>query len=372
MSLRRLACFSLLVGMAVGLAPRAVLAVDLLNLLSFKKVEANPNDPYRLTEKHGPWMIMATTFSGKNAARQAHDLVLELRREHRIEAYLHSKTFDFAKDLRGRGTNRLGGSLKWGYRNGNQSQQVAVLVGNFQSVNDPKAKKMKEKIKYVRPKALTDPGKEGSAQNFRNLRAVQAVVYAKMTGDTSRSQRGPMSHAFLTANPLLPKEYFAPKGVDKVVASMNRGVPHSLLECPGRYTVMIATFKGNVVLKQNDIRDIETQKKKMPKSKLLRATLIAHKLTLALRRKGYDAYQFHDRHASMVTIGSFNSVGTPRRDGKTEINPGIHKIIETFRARPTGTGGSAAPKNIAGIRLDVQPLPIEVPRRSFSTDYVRQ
>ena len=42
----------------------------------------------------------------------------------------------------------------------------------------------------------------------------------------------------------LPREYFVPKGVDDFVAKMNQGVEHSLLDCPGRYTVQVATFRG--------------------------------------------------------------------------------------------------------------------------------
>ena len=44
----------------------------------------------------------------------------------------------------------------------------------------------------------------------------------------------PMGQAFFTRNPLLPREYFVPKGVDPFVAKMNEGVEHSLLDCPGQ------------------------------------------------------------------------------------------------------------------------------------------
>ena len=60
----------------------------------------------------------------------------------------------------------------------------------------------------------------------------------------------------------------------------------------------------------------------------------AHRLTEALRIKGYDAYEFHDRYCSIVTVGSFSSTGTPRRDGMIEINPEILAVIETFKAAP--------------------------------------
>ena len=65
---------------------------------------------------------------------------------------------------------------------------------------------------------------------------------------SGRSGRGPMGRAFFTRNPLLPREYFVPKGVDDFVAKMNQGVEHSLLDCPGRYTVQVATFRGKTIL----------------------------------------------------------------------------------------------------------------------------
>ncbi len=96
---------------------------------------------------------------------------------------------------------------------------------------------------------------------------------------------------------------------------MNKNVPHSLLDCPGKYSVQVATFKGQVIIKQNEIEAIESGKKQLS-SDLADAAMKAHQLTEALRMKGYEAYEFHDRYASIVTVGSFDSVGTPRADGR--------------------------------------------------------
>jgi hypothetical protein len=87
--------------------------------------------------------------------------------------------------------------------------------------------------------------------------------------------------------------------------------------------------------------------------------------------KGYEAYEFHDRYASIVTVGSFNSVGTPRPDGKTEINPEIYKIMKTFGAEsvtlPGQTTAVTPLKTLVGIPFDIQPIPVQVPKRSIST-----
>ena len=107
-------------------------------------------------------------------------------------------------------------------------------------------------------------------------------------------------------------------------------------------------------------------------SALAEASKKAHELTAALRLKGFEAYQFHDRYASIVTVGSFDSVGTRRPDGKVEINPQIHLIMKTFgmgAESQVGLQGSVRAKSVVGIPLDVQPIPVKVPKRSLAAEH---
>ena len=48
--------------------------------------------------------------------------------------------------------------------------------------------------------------------------------------------------------------------------------------------------------------EIERQGKNLP-SKLEEAAVKAHELTMALRKQGVEAYEFHDRYESIVTVG---------------------------------------------------------------------
>jgi hypothetical protein len=150
-------------------------------------------------------------------------------------------------------------------------------------------------------------------------------------------------------------------------------VPHSLLDCPGKYSVQVATFKGSVIIKQSEIAAVE-HGKELP-SKLADAAMNAHKLTEALRILGYDAYEFHDRQASIVCVGSFDSVGTPRSDGKIEIDPRIHTIMKVFGAKPVDLPGQAsgatAMKSLVGIPFDIQPIPVLVPKRPAKAPWNR-
>jgi hypothetical protein len=91
-----------------------------------------------------------------------------------------------------------------------------------------------------------------------------------------------------------------------------------------------------------------------------------------LRKKGIEAYEFHDRFESVVTVGSFDSVGTQLPDGRIELRPDIHTIMETYGAQRSplpGSNQAVQPRTLNGIPFDVQPLPVHVPRRSIGTDY---
>jgi hypothetical protein len=112
------------------------------------------------------------------------------------------------------------------------------------------------------------------------------------------------------------------------------------------------------------------------KSRLEQAAVKAHKLTAELRKRGIEAYEFHDREESVVCVGSFDWVGRQRPDGKQEMNPAVFKVIQQFGASNNSMDGVpsavARPKRLKGVSFDVQPLPIEVPRVSLAKDYSRE
>jgi len=236
-------------------------------------------------------------------------------------------------------------------------------------VGDANAQKTLKKIKYMKPDALTKVEKTS-----QTMAAIHAIQHAAIPHDEKTPEKGPMGGAFLTTNPLLPRDYFVPKGLDKFVVDMNKGVKHSLLDCKGQYTVKVATFTGqNILLTRKVVDQMEKGKTLNMKSRLIDAAEKAHKLTEALRAKGVQAYEFHDRASSIVTIGSFDSVGAPQPNGQIELNPQIHAIMQQYGADKSLAPGQAPQvgkaKSEAGIPFDVQPLPVEVPRRSIGADY---
>ena len=234
-----------------------------------------------------------------------------------------------------------------------------MVVGNFPAIDDPDAQQALQKLKSADPECLHATPEEAQSRSLAVWRSLQAGVKDLPQYIESRKQTGPLAHAFITRNPLLPEDYFAPKGgVDELVLKMNKNVKYSLLDCPGKYTVQVAHFTGEVIINQSEIRAIETGTKAGPESTkqgLAAAAEKAHELTEALRIKGYEAYEFHDRYASLVTVGSFDSVGTPRpgrQDSKS-----IRKCIESssvFRAKPVnvpGASGRWKPRIVGGHLL---------------------
>jgi hypothetical protein len=343
-------------------------------LVLFRHLEADPNEMYPLADTNGPWMIMAATFSGDGAAEQARKLIYELRKEYKLPAYSYQKKFEYSKPVEGKGLTPKGEAPKMRYRRDEDIVEIAVLVGDFPSFDDPEAQKVLRRLKYATPKTLeVDPDKSRQAlASYRNLqKKARQALFAK---NDPNAGKGPMANAFVVTNPILPPEYFVPKGVDKLILEMNSGVPHSLLDCPGAYTVKVATFTGHAVILDKK-RQEAIERGEMPKSYLEEAAKNAHLLTEALRKKGWEAYEYHDRNSSIVTVGSFTTVGSKRADGKIEINPQIHKIMKTFGAETKLEPGKPAqvgePKKLAGIPFDVQPVPVEVPKMGISNIYER-
>ncbi len=235
------------------------------DLLGMSRVEADAKKAYDLKEDNGPWLIMACSFSGPNAQQQAHDLALELRSRYKLEAFVHTADFKLDDPNGGRDQNPFSHSPHWRYKKFKdhpEIEEIAVLVGNYPAIDSPDAKKALQQIRYAQPECLRADDGKGTSRTLAALRTIQQNIQNAMLPDGSeKKKRGPMGHAFVTTNPLLPADYYAPKkGIDPLILRMNKGVEHSLLDCPGKYTVQIAHFTGNVVINQREIEQINNGK----------------------------------------------------------------------------------------------------------------
>jgi hypothetical protein len=335
----------------------------------FKRVDANSSTSCELRDESGPWLILAASFTGEGGERQAGELAMELRQKFNLTAYIHSQEYDFTEPVEGLTLNRYGERQRMKYANASKFRAYAVLVGDFASVDDPNVEKTLDKIKHARPDCLDVNKRKQTSQKYVALRD----WYRRVNGDEEKRNKGPMGNAFVTRNPRLPSSYFAPQGLDEFVLDLNRGVDYSLLANKGNYTVRVASFRGDETINQKQVAELSESNN--VSDKLAEAADKAHRLTLALRKRKIEAYEFHDRHESIVTIGSFESDGTALQDGAVEINPAILKIMETYGASREPLPGQSVvglqPKVIDGIAFDIQPLPIRVPRAAVTSNYAR-
>jgi hypothetical protein len=288
-------------------------------------------DGYAITQESGPWLIVAASFSGNGAEKQAHELASELREKFHLNAYVHEMDFKFKDDADNGG--KYGSANRRRFRRGDEARELAVLVGDFASIDGPDAQQMLARVKSLEPAAL-NVDQAQTAQSMAEARRLEEALLEKLG---KARKRGPMAQAFFTRNPLLPREYFVPKGVDTFVAKMNQGVEHSLLDCPGRQTIQVATFRGKTILQTSAVDDAASKSfwgahKKDDKNPLVEAAENAHLLAKELRSHGFDAYEFHDRSQSIVTIGAFAQTTQQLPDGRMVAIPEVQKIIQTFDA----------------------------------------
>jgi hypothetical protein len=412
--LGRVAMIALPAIAAIGCLPMAADAAEpFWRQVIRKRVDADPNGDYTLAESNGPWLIMAMSFNGDGGEAEARELVAELRSRYSLPAFYYAMTFKLEDQRPGRGIDNYGAPIKRRYQRGSQVLEHAVLVGEFQHIDDPAAQDLLDRIKILEPESLKVESGEATSQSLIAVRQLQRSVKQRLGKPVNR---GPMGHAFLTRNPLLPKEYFAPVGVEPEVAKWNKEFEHSLLKCPGKYTIKVATFTGKTSLKEaNDVlADNQAVRRASSDDPLIKAIDKAHKLTVALRSKGWEAYEFHDRYESYVTVGSFDDLQRNEygqlvpstREAQIIVNtfgastPNVgferatyqaigadnediqkaeyteEKVLNEFEQRFTNRIGEAMqgfhPKDFVGIPFDIQPTPIEAPKQSVSSAYVRQ
>jgi hypothetical protein len=344
----------------------------------FTPAEADQQAMHPLAERDGPWLVLATTFRGEAAREDARKLAQELRARHRLRAYTHEKAFDYTGEQRGIGLNPDGTPKRMRYANAAEVIEVAVLVGDFASFEDPRGQKALQQVKQLRPEAL------GGAHAKSRLLA--DFLQANRQHAAAAAAKPPMHAAMLIPNPLLPADYFARHEVDDFVLAMNADVSHGLLDCPGRYTVRVATFTGAgsfdtaadepepsgglvdvnrflAALKGSGWRDPHLRGVER-ESRLVEAAAKAHRLTEALRRAGWQAWEFHDRDSSIVCVGSLDQVAVPGDGGRAVPHPEIARIATGLGPDQAALArGQIMPRSFDGIMLDLQPKPIDVPRR---------
>jgi hypothetical protein len=174
-----------------------------------------------------------------------------------------------------------------------------------------------------KPRLLSDVEKQARERGDRTL--FQKVRSGGILRRTPGRPK-PLSGAFLTTNPLLTPEEAARRRRDPLLLKLNSGAKYSLLDNPGRFTLIVATSfiesKTSNGSRQSrkaleNFRISQHLDETAMKAWQLAATLREGRIPInngkyGLTRRKFEAYVYHDRRGSIVTIGSFNSPNDPR------------------------------------------------------------
>lgn len=318
----------------------------------------------KLSEVDGPWMILAASFAGDEGHQQANALADELSKDYGLPSFIHEEDFDFG----GKVNITSSDGRRARYANQSNYKAYAVLVGEYDSVDHPQLIKDLKRLKASSPKSLSGPGIEETKED-NPLVAVRKLQQSLLKR-TGKANEGPLGGAFATTNPMLPEEFFSAPEVDSFVMGLNNQVEFSLLNNPSRYTVVVRTFAG-----LGAIMDGTKNSEFQPSSERMDSCAEnADKMVRELRKQGVEAYQFHDRTRSLVTIGSFDTLGRQLPNGGFEYDAAIRQIMQKYCAgnlsSPTQFGPGIAANHVASIPYDVQPTPIAVPKKSKRSLYM--
>jgi hypothetical protein len=306
------------------------------------RIEAVKGKPYPLSKQNGPWMIMVTSLWGETteqkarAEQAANDLVFELRTLG-IPAYTYKQEGHLEQlDTH----DRLGRAQKRYFAA--QRDSILIIAGNYPAIDDDRAQKTLKIVKQLRPKSL-DP-------------------VAKLVP----GGKGPLHKAFLTRNPMLPEDLKNSKGLEPLLVRLNSGAEHSLLQNRRKYSLVVASFNGKAQVDPKKF--LEFDKKLATEVTLDNAGLESWQLTKALRARGVEAYVYHERFRSIVTVGGFDSPDDPEIDRlaqlygakyKTNAETGAPALVAETISLPGRRPGDPASKTWV---IDAYPQLIEVPR----------
>ncbi len=278
-----------------------------------KRIPAERGKPYHLRKQHGPTLIMVATFrrlpgspdDGMSPEEAAHELVYELRKKG-LPAYTYTRA-DTQNKIQTR--DRLGRRQRRKYIDHQGS--IAVLAGNYASLDEKLAQKTLNDVKRFHPKFLRNV-KKSDRTGRRKLK--NGGVYLK----TSR-QSGPLSGAFLTVNPLLSPDEVHQKKRSPLLRKLNSGTELSLLQNPGKYSLVVASFYGTSATQVPNKKFRGAAKRFKVGNSLNQAAVSAWELAQALRKLNIEAWVFHDRYKSVVTVGSFQTPTDPRIPGAVNV-----------------------------------------------------
>jgi hypothetical protein len=350
-----------------------------------------PNHPWVLKPEHGPYFICVKSYSrphrptpednGPSARELAETLANEIRTIHKQQAFLYEFISEerkaeaaamAAERERGRQyleqlkvrqqQSELGGmefmapDNKLRFKTQNYRDQVAVMVGGFQS--DVDARKA---LDYVH--AWTPP-----TNNILMDGAAVAQVVSTDKAYIKNNYINPYKSAWVVPNPLIARQNpSASIPVEPFIVKLNEGHPYNLLKAKKDWTIGVKVFNAPFEIVTRDKEASSGALVKMPNGSkagnaLLAGEIQAEQLAKVLREMkdengrslGLEAFVLLTRTSSIVTVGQF--------DGPTD--PALiqtHKLLTSMQMKvtedKTGTKPSTTTPKMFEDHLAPMPIP---------------
>lgn len=299
-------------------------------------IDADPNQKYEVTPAAGPYMICASAYSGTQAAELAHELVLDIRRNYNLPAYIFNRGADERKKQQEEIKRIRELSPEGRVRIQRIEDQFAVLVGGWKDWDSArKALDGFKKLKPTKP-SLVDKitrQREGEKDGKKGIYTETILV-------------NPFQSSFVVPNPTTPPEQVKKDtGPDPFLKELNSGESFSVYKCRKPWTLAVAVFQSPSVIQTQESSGFleKLMGGDSAGERLTASAMNAHNLAEQLRKREYEAYVFHTRNSSVVCIGGYE-----RRD-----DPLLLRMAQGLRFN--GTDAQASSVFLAN------PLPMEVP-----------
>lgn len=267
---------------------------------------AEPRQPraaapaFPLTPQQGPWMIQVASFVGDQNLHLANSLASELRTKHRLEAYvfefqpksdLTQLTPEFVKEFK----SKFKVAPRAPRYQTPPARQWVVLVGNYKSHDDFRLQRSLNYLKRINPNSF-------SAEVREELR------WAKPDANGHK-----MNGVRAVVNPVAPKSSFQNDPENQRLLAMYRELNDhekwSIYQLAAPATLNVYTFHGTSTLEQNKKDQVAAKNKQSSLEMAAQSALI---LTEELRKMGYEAYVFHGKFASCVSMGGYAGPNDPK------------------------------------------------------------
>lgn len=328
------------------------------------------NKDIEITDKQGPWVIYAMSYTGPEAPKLAREFALELRSNPKLKlnAYVYNygtaeklKAYQKVQELRQKQADALrqagvqGQIMSLPIRIEKIEESTGVLIdGNFKTREAALAV-----LKELRKVKLDEDFEKRVKLDVKMVLVEQQDKAAKGGASLARTEAmfiNPFRTAFPARNPALPNEAdkapaFDPEEV-KLMRKLNDKEKYSLFQVKKAFTLVIKTFNTQQVVVKNQ-QEADGFLDRFRKGKTLKdgqwedtAGVYAHNLCEGFRNSGLaETYVLHAKYSSFVTVGSYDSVEDPRM---TQMQDLLESRFRMEAYRP--------------YELLVRPMPMPVPQ----------